>query len=84
VRARIVVVLRRVVQTYPDQVGVTFRHHPAKGHTQSPLAYRSALAAARQGRGWDMLDMACANRDRLDDAGLRSMAVQLELDVDRL
>ncbi len=30
-----------------------------------------------------MLDMACANRNRLDEAGLRSMAVQLGLDVQR-
>ena len=60
---RLVIVLRRVVETYPEQVGVTFRHHAAEGHTQSPLAYRSALAAARQGKGWEMLDMVCANPD---------------------
>ena len=78
---RLVIVLRRVVETYPEQVGVTFRHHAAEGHTQSPLAYRSALAAARQGKGWEMLDMVCANPDRLIDAGLRSMAAQLQLDL---
>jgi len=80
---RVVVVLGRVIETYPERVGVTFRHHAAEDHTRSPLAYRSVLAAARQGRGWDMLDMACANTDRLDDAGLRSMATQLRLDVGR-
>ena len=80
---RLVVVLRRVVETYPEQVGVMFRHHAAEGHTQSPLAYRSALAAARQGKGWELLDMACANPDRLIDAGLRSMAAQLQIDVGR-
>lgn len=79
--ARLVIVLRRVVETYPEQVGVTFRHHASDGHKLSPLAYRSVLAAARQGKGWEMLDMACANRDRLDDAGLLSMASQLGLDV---
>jgi protein-disulfide isomerase len=78
-----VVVFRRVVETYPEQVGVTFRHHAAEGHTLSPLAYRSALAAARQGRGWEMLDMACTNPERLTSAGLRSMAAQLRLDVDK-
>jgi len=80
---RVVVVFRRVVETYPEQVGVTFRHRAAEGHKQSPLAYRSALAAARQGKGWEMLDMVCANPDRLTDAGLRSMAAQLQIDVDR-
>jgi predicted DsbA family dithiol-disulfide isomerase len=72
-----------VVETYPEQVGVSFRHYAAKGQAQSELAYRSALAAARQGKGWEMLEMACTNADRLTEAGLRSMAVQLRLDVDR-
>jgi protein-disulfide isomerase len=80
---RLVGVLHRVVETYPAQVGVTFRHAAADAHKQSPLAYRAVLAAARQGKGWEMLDMACANRDRLNDAGLLSMAAQLQLDVDR-
>jgi len=80
---RLVIILRRVVETHPEQVGVRFRHRAAEGHAQAPGAYRAALAAARQGRGWDLLDMACANPDRLDDAGLSSMAVQLRLDADR-
>lgn len=80
---RLVVVLRRVVETYPEQVGVTFRHHAAEEHTQSPLAYRAALAAARQGKGWELLEMACVNRDRLTEAGLRSMAAQLQIDAGR-
>jgi predicted DsbA family dithiol-disulfide isomerase len=80
---RLVVVLRRVVETHPEQVGVTFRHHAPEEHKLSALAYRSALAASRQGKGWELLDMACANRDRLNDAGLLSMAVQLQLDIQR-
>jgi len=80
---RLVVVLGHVVETHPEQVGVTFRHRAARGHERSSLAYRSALAAARQGKGWEMLDMACANPDRLDDAGLLGMAAQLQLDVER-
>lgn len=81
--ARLVAVLSEVTETHPVQVGVRFRHVTVQNHTQSPVAYRAALAAARQGRGWNLLDMACANRNRLDDAGLRSMAVQLGLDVQR-
>jgi len=80
---RLVIVLRRVVETYPKDVGVTFRHHAAEPHKRSPDAYRAALAAARQGKGWEMLDMICANADRLDEAGLGSMAGQLRLDLDR-
>jgi predicted DsbA family dithiol-disulfide isomerase len=80
---RLMVLLRRVADTYRDKVGITFRHQAADTHLQAPVAYRAALAAALQGRGWEFLDMACANRDRLDDAGLLSMAAQLGLDVRR-
>lgn len=81
--ARVVVVLTQVVATHAAQVGVRFRHVAPERLAQSPVAYRYVLAASRQGRGWDLLDMACANRDRLDDAGMRNMAAQLGLDVQR-
>lgn len=81
---RLMVLLRRLADSYPEKVGMTFRLQAAIGHKQAEAAYRAALAAAKQGKGWEFLDVACANRDRLDDAGLRSMAVQLQLDVDRL
>lgn len=80
---RLMVLLRRLSDTYPEKVGITFRHLAPDAHKQSPLAYRAALAAAKQGKAWDFLDMACANRDRLNDAGLLSMAAQLQLDVAR-
>lgn len=81
--SRLVLVLGRLIDSHGGQVGITFRHLAPDGHAQSPLAYRAALAAARQGRGWEFLDMACANRDRLDGAGLKSMAAQLGLDLAR-
>ena len=80
---RLMVLLQRAIDEHPGKVEVTFRHLAADGHKPSALAYRSALAAARQGKGWQFLDMACANRDRLTDAGLQSMATQLQLDVPR-
>lgn len=78
--ARLVVVLAGVLDDFKGQVGVTFRHHAPKDQEPAHLAYRAVLAAARQGRGWQMLDLVCANGDRLDDAGLKSMAAQLGLD----
>lgn len=81
---RLVVVLNGLLDAYADRVAVTFRHVDDKEHEAGGLAYRAALAAAVQGRGWAMLDLACANPDRLDENGLRSMAVQLGLDASRV
>jgi protein-disulfide isomerase len=81
---RLVAVLNGVLEAHPDRVAVTFRHVDDKDQEAGGLAYRAALAAAIQGRGWAMLDLACANPDRLDEGGLRSMAVQLGLDADRV
>jgi len=80
---RLVVVLGSVVEQYPERVGILFRHHAPPEHERARWAYQAALAAGRQGRGWELLDMACANPDRLDEAGLRSMAAQLGLDTGR-
>ena len=81
--ARLVVVLRSVLESRPENLSIVFRHLAPATHRQSRLAYRAALAAARQGRGWEMLDMALANQDRLHDQGLQGMAAQLGLDLAR-
>jgi protein-disulfide isomerase len=80
---RLVVVFAGLFDEFPDQVGLTFRHHAPQEAEPAHLAYRAVLAAARQARGWQMLGLVCANADRLDDAGLRSMAAQLGLDLAR-
>lgn len=80
---RLVVVFAGLLDEFPDQVGLAFHHHAPQEADASHLAYRAVLAAARQARGWQMLGLVCANADRLDDAGLRSMAEQLGLDLAR-
>jgi len=80
---RLVVILSRIAEIYGERVGITFRHHALEEHARAASAYRAALAAARQGKGWAMLEMASVNRDRLDEGGLRSMAEQLQLDLAR-
>lgn len=80
---RLVVVFAGVLDEFPDQAGLTFHHHAPQEAEPAHRAYRAVLAAARQARGWQMLGLVCANADRLDDAGLRSMAEQLGLDLAR-
>lgn len=81
--SRLVVVFAGLLDEFPDQMGLTFRHHAPEDLEAAHRAYRAVLAAARQGRGWQMLGLVSANGERLEDAGLRSMAAQLDLDLTR-
>lgn len=75
--------LGRVFDERPDTVAVSFRHLAAAEHLRSPAAYRAALAAARQDRGWAMLDLLYANPDQRDGERIAAMAVRLGLDAAR-
>jgi protein-disulfide isomerase len=75
--------LGRVLDEQPETVAVTFRHLAPAGHAGSHLAYRAALAAARQDRGWSMLDLLYANPDQRDGDQVGAMAVRLGLDAER-
>jgi len=78
--ARTAVVLRGLVDMYPDRLAVLFRY-AGGDQPASRAAYAALAAAAAQRHGWPMFDMMLANQDRLTDDGLRSMAAQLGLDV---
>ena len=82
--ARLVLVLRTVQASRSSDLAVVFRHLAREDHRQSALGYRAALAAAAQGKGWEMLDLVLANGEHLHDEGLRGMGTQLGLDVGRL
>jgi protein-disulfide isomerase len=81
--ARVAVVLHVLVETYPDDVRLTFRHVAPPDHQADLLSYSAVLAAAGQQRGWEMWDMVFANQDRRTREGLMLMARQLRLDEQR-
>ena len=76
-------VLRDLLAEYPGQIQLIFKHFPLDIHPQSQMAHRAALAAARQGKFWEMHDLLFANQKNLNrDAVLRA-ALQLGLDLAR-
>ncbi|MDO4870504.1 MAG: thioredoxin domain-containing protein [Candidatus Saccharibacteria bacterium] len=44
----------KLVTTYPDKVALVFRQYIIPGHTDARAASATALAAARQGKFWQM------------------------------
>jgi protein-disulfide isomerase len=62
---------------------VTFRHFPLVIHPKALLAHRAAVAAAEQGKFWEMHDLLFANQHRAQRGDLLGYAGTLGLDVER-
>jgi protein-disulfide isomerase len=73
-------VLGRLIDEQPQRVAVTFRLLASADYLESPVAYRVALAAARQGKGWQVLDALFSNRERLSQDTYRAIAQAMRLD----
>jgi protein-disulfide isomerase len=52
-------------------------------HKEAPLAHEAALAAAAQGKFWEMHDLLFSGQDKLTREDLIAKAQQLNLDVRR-
>jgi protein-disulfide isomerase len=50
-------VVRQLLLAYPSQVRFAFKHYPLPMHKESPLAHEASLAAADQGKFWEMHDL---------------------------
>ena len=82
--ARSTSVLRDIVKTYPDQVRVIVKNAPLSIHPNSPLLHEAAMAAAAQGKFWEMYDVIYARQtQKLGTAELESIANSLGLNVEQ-
>ncbi|MCB9572372.1 MAG: thioredoxin domain-containing protein [Kofleriaceae bacterium] len=75
-------VVARALAEYPGQIRVVFRHLPLPMHPHAQLAAEAAVAAAAQGRFWDMHDRLFADQQHLTRADLERIAGDLGLDLD--
>jgi len=74
-------VLAEVLETYPNDVKLVFRHFPVESHPQAQLAAEVAECAAQQGRFWEYHDQLFANASELSAAKLRALWEALHLDI---
>jgi protein-disulfide isomerase len=76
-------VIGRVLREYEGRVRLVFKHYPLDGHLHAMAAARAAVAAANQGKFWEMHDLLFENQSALEPEDLERYAEELGLDVER-
>jgi len=76
--------MKLLLQHFPEQVRIVFRHFPLEDvHPHSLAAAEAAEVAAAQGKFWEMHDLLFANQLHLKASNLHAYAEQLQLDMAR-
>jgi protein-disulfide isomerase len=79
--SRVVPTLAQIEKEYPNDVRVFFRHNPLPFHPNAPLAAEAGVAAAEQGKFWEMHDKMFANQQNILRPDLEKYAGEIGLDV---
>ena len=74
-------VIADLLQAYPNKIRLIFKNNPLNIHPHARLAHEAALAAAQQGKFWQMYDLLFANQTKLEPGNLQGYAKQLNLDM---
>jgi protein-disulfide isomerase len=80
---RIEPTLSRLEQTYGNRVRMVWKNFPLPFHDNAAPAAEAAMAAAAQGKFWEMHDKLFADPQRLDRATYEKYAAELGLDLPR-
>jgi len=79
--SKMVSVINQVLEKNKANVKVVFKNFPIPNHPFARKAAAAALAAARQGKFWELHDRLFQNYDRLNDQVVQEQARQLRLDM---
>ena len=74
-------VLHQILDEFPNDVKLYFKHYPLPQHTNARLAAEAATAAQKQGKFWPYEEKLWANQDNLTPAELEKYAKETGLDV---
>jgi protein-disulfide isomerase len=76
--------VRQVMSDYPGQVSLVFKNSPLDFHAEAMLAHEAAMAAAAQGKFWEMHDLVLAHSNAINKDDLLAYGKQLGLDLVKL
>jgi len=82
--ARFAPVIKQVLEAYPGKVNYTVKHFPLQFHDQAKPAIKYALAAAKQGKFWEMIDAILADNSKLSAKEFDTIAKKLSLNLGQL
>jgi protein-disulfide isomerase len=74
-------VLDEVLKTHESKLLFVYRNFPLEQHAMSHQAARTAEAAGKQGKYWEMYDLLFANQDKFSEELFPQLAQQLGLDM---
>jgi protein-disulfide isomerase len=80
---RVAPTLKQIMDTYKDDVKIVWRNEPLSFHPNAMPAAKAAMAAARQGKFWQMHDLMFEHQTELSDAKYDEWAKQVGLDLAR-
>ena len=72
-----------MIEKYPNDVKIVFKHFPIRSHQYSEKAARASVAADRQGKFWEFHDKLFDNYKDLNDVKIYEIIRDLELDRER-
>jgi protein-disulfide isomerase len=81
--SRVVPTLKEIKEKFPSDVRVVFRQLPLSFHDRARPAAKASLAAARQGKFWEMHDKLFENQKELTDQNFELWAKEMGLNVDQ-
>lgn len=73
----------KIMDTFKGKVRLVVKNNPYKYRDYSHIAAEASLAAADQGKYWEMHDLLLKNSPKLDRNSLISYAKELGLDVNK-
>ena len=76
-------VLEQVLERYPQQVRVVFKHFPLRNHKYAYKAAHATMAADKQGKFWEFHDLLFKDYKNLNDQKVREIMTSLNLDADQ-
>lgn len=76
-------IITDVLNAYPNDVNFVFKNFPLSMHPQARSAAKASLAAAQQGKYWEMVELLFQNNQNLSDDKYKELAGQLKLDVEK-
>jgi protein-disulfide isomerase len=76
-------VLEQVLEQYPQQVKVVFKHFPLQNHKFAYKAAQATMAADKQGKFWEFHDLLFKDYNNLNDQKLEEIRTSLNLDADQ-
>ncbi len=76
-------IMEEVLEAYPKDVRVVFKHLPLDFHPQAMPASKATVAAGKQNKFWEMHDKVFDNQGKLSDTYYEEAAKELGLDVEK-